>query len=317
MELAAAHAALDQHAAEANAARAAAAAMQEHLETQLQEALHAASTAQRLADDSAERRDEADARLSVLQRELLQSRAQSRALQAREAPDAAAARQIAALQNEIEEAHAKNRAAATAAAATAAQLDALQAQLRAANAVASDGAVAQLRRQADEAHALLEQKQAQLERVSADKGAQTMALERQLNSVRCWGETERRLARLEALTCAGTQAREQLDAAQRQTRAYEARESATRSANDDIVPLDSLGDLYSRFASNRRFAGAVKTVSGALDSSAATLVTLLRRRPVARLGFFLYLGSLHLFIWLLIGALQRKALRQDDTQHAP
>lgn len=87
----------------------------------------------------------------------------------------------------------------------------------------------------------------------------------------------------------------------------------TRSINDDIVPMDSLGELYTRFASNRRFGGVVKAISGAFDSSAATLVTLLRRRPVARLMLLLYLLCIHGFVYVLIGNMQRLALRQDDT----
>ena len=106
--------------------------------------------------------------------------------------------------------------------------------------------------------------------------------------------------------------REQLEVATRQSRAFEARDTVTRSINDDIVPMDSLGEVYSRFASNQRFGGAVKAVSNALDSSAATLVTLLRRRPFARFVLLLYLLCIHLFIYVLIGTMQRMALHQED-----
>lgn len=87
----------------------------------------------------------------------------------------------------------------------------------------------------------------------------------------------------------------------------------TRSINDDIVPMDSLGELYSRFASNQRFGGAVQAISGALDSSAATLVTLLRRRPVARFVLLLYLLCIHLFVYVLIGNMQRMALHEENV----
>lgn len=56
----------------------------------------------------------------------------------------------------------------------------------------------------------------------------------------------------------------------------------------------------------------MQAVSGVVDSSAGTLVGLLRSHPPARLLLLLYLLGIHLFIYLLIGRLQRQVLHQVE-----
>lgn len=50
-----------------------------------------------------------------------------------------------------------------------------------------------------------------------------------------------------------------------------------------------------------------------MDSSANTLVSLLRSHPPARLLLLVYLTGIHLFIYLLIARMQRTALHQEPA----
>ena len=126
-----------------------------------------------------------ESELSILRTRFSEARARVKELEASTPPDTDATHaQVAAIQNELEASLAKNAALSTAAAASSERILSLQAQLRAANAAASEYNVLQLRRQVDEANELLVHKQAQLERASGEKAAQAMSLERQLNEVR-------------------------------------------------------------------------------------------------------------------------------------
>ena len=48
-----------------------------------------------------------------------------------------------------------------------------------------------------------------------------------------------------------------------------------------------------------------------LDATASTAVRILKQHPLGRLGAFLYIIFIHLFLWVVIQRLQHKALSSD------
>jgi len=48
-----------------------------------------------------------------------------------------------------------------------------------------------------------------------------------------------------------------------------------------------------------------------LDTTASTVVRILKQYPLGRLGAFAYAIFIHLFIWVLINRLQHRALSTD------
>lgn len=85
-----------------------------------------------------------------------------------------------------------------------------------------------------------------------------MAPDRAVRSVCCsCGERGRAAALGRAIDGAGMQVEEKLAAAQRQAAAESGARGHSLMMADEVVPLASLGGYY-RFASSRRFGGAVK-----------------------------------------------------------
>ena len=75
-----------------------------------------------------------------------------------------------------------------------------------------------------------------------------------------------------------------------------------------IVPMDSLGDAYTRLANAPGHLGhAVKAGANFLDSTASQTVRILRHYPLARLAVFVYFIGMHFFIYLLLHRLQKRA----------
>lgn len=72
----------------------------------------------------------------------------------------------------------------------------------------------------------------------------------------------------------------------------------------DIVPFESIGPAYERLAKNQNFGAAVRGGARLLDVSASTLGKILRQKPLFRIGIFLYIVFVHMFLWLLISRLQ-------------
>ena len=48
-----------------------------------------------------------------------------------------------------------------------------------------------------------------------------------------------------------------------------------------------------------------------LDATASTAVRILKQHPLGRLGAFVYIIFIHLFLWIVIQRLQHKALSSD------
>jgi hypothetical protein len=100
-----------------------------------------------------------------------------------------------------------------------------------------------------------------------------------------------------------------------------------RCGADDIVGNKGLGNFLSRHSEGNsllwfdRLLGFVclKVKVGAkfLDATASTVATVLRQYPLWRLAVFAYVVFVHIFIYLLINRLQRRALNVelDAAEH--
>lgn len=141
---------------------------------------------------------------------------------------------------------------------------------------------AELRKRLQEATDALYAKQAQLERAAADRAATQLQLERQMSAV-------------------------SVDTLKRRTAAVDRMLSGAEDGYG-IVPMDSLGDAYTRLANAPGHLGhAVKAGANFLDSTASQAVRILRHYPLGRLAAFCYIIGMHFFIYLLLHRLQRHA----------
>ncbi|KAK3280443.1 hypothetical protein CYMTET_11718 [Cymbomonas tetramitiformis] len=129
---------------------------------------------------------------------------------------------------------------------------------------------------------LLYQKQAQLERLTAEKSVQHLKLERELSSVN---------HKLQEASTARNRA------------------AAISAINgeDDVVPINTLGPAYERLANNKNLGGAIRHGAQFLDIAASALGSALRKQPIFRIMVFVYILSVHLFLSFLIQRLQRQA----------
>ena len=132
---------------------------------------------------------------------------------------------------------------------------------------------------------LLYEKQTQLEDLAADRKAQQMAWERQLAEAR--SEVEQSHAR---------------------------RRVQTGGDIEDVVPMDSMGPVYNRLASNRRVGRYISRGARMVDASASTVSVLLLKHPLFRLVVFCYLVSLHGFVYLLLSRFQRSAISSASAR---
>lgn len=141
-----------------------------------------------------------------------------------------------------------------------------------------------MRRRLQEATEALYQKQSQLERAAADKAAMQLQLER--HAVVIQAEHARR-------------------------RSVSSLERGVLNSMDDgygVVPMDALGDTYTRLANAPgHLGGAVKAGARLLDGSAVHAVRLLKQYPLGRLVVFWYIVVMHLFIYMLLHRLQHRA----------
>lgn len=216
-------------------------------------------------------------------------------LQARAERDALA-QQLSEVQAALADALQAQRAALAQATASAAEAAAARDAAAATTSAHSASGAAQLEAQLAELQELLLQRQQQLERLAADKQASQLVLERQIASLRA------ELGRAHADAAAATAA-----AASNMHMSRGAGSGASFSSHD-IIPMDALGEPYARLARHRKLGGAVTAAAGFLDRTAATASTLLRQRPLARLGLFAYLLLLHAYVYMLIARMQRQAL---------
>ena len=78
--------------------------------------------------------------------------------------------------------------------------------------------------------------------------------------------------------------------------------------------MDSLGAPYQRLAQSNKVVGkAVKAAANFLDSASGSASFFLRQYPLVRIATFLYLVLIHLWVYTLLGRLQRSALGADSV----
>ena len=293
------------------AARRASAQREQELDASVAEAAASLAGMQRALEERSARAAVAEERCHELEVEveglgqrLATAEARAGAMEAAAAAAAAAAASrsgdasspVAVLQQRVEElemalGEARDQVTAAQTAAAAANDDV--ARLRSDNEVlkrqlsdvrSSDGA--ELRRRLQEATDALYTKQAQLERVTADRAAVQLQLERQMSSLSA-DSLKRRTAAVDRLMGGGGIGGED---------------------GGGFVPMDSLGDAYTRLANAPgRLGQAVTTGARFLDSTASQVVRVLRHYPLGRLAVFCYIIGMHLFIYMLLHRLQRRA----------
>lgn len=83
--------------------------------------------------------------------------------------------------------------------------------------------------------------------------------------------------------------------------------------------MDALGEPYQRLARHRKLGSAVQATANFLDTTAASATQLLRQQPLVRLGVFLYLILIHVYVYFLLARMQRQAVlllaAQDKAAH--
>lgn len=134
-------------------------------------------------------------------------------------------------------------------------------------------------------------KQSQLERLSGDRAAQQLRLERELQLARDDA------TRLRNATTGSSQVAVTLGGG-----------GGYSGARSDMIPMDALGEPYRRLTQHRRVGRAFTVAANFLDSTAATASNVLRQYPLGRLAVFGYLLLIHLWMYLLIARMQRQAL---------
>eukprot|EP01024_Parvocaulis_polyphysoides_P037530 TRINITY_DN3346_c0_g1_i1.p1 TRINITY_DN3346_c0_g1~~TRINITY_DN3346_c0_g1_i1.p1 ORF type:complete len:445 (-),score=79.69 TRINITY_DN3346_c0_g1_i1:232-1566(-) len=132
---------------------------------------------------------------------------------------------------------------------------------------------------------LLWQKQKQLEQLAADKAALQFELEREVNN-----------------------ARQEVDQLRKRNK------SQQQYQYEQIVPMEALGEAYMKLANNERVGRAVRAGAHVMDISAQNIVNLIKKHPLGRLLLLLYLVFIHLFIYILIGYMQRSAIQAEEVQ---
>ena len=190
---------------------------------------------------------------------------------------------VAGLQGEVAALQADLDGAKTRQSDTLSQVVALQTELAdARRELAKQGPAAENERKVQELTELLYQKQTQLENLAADKAAALMTLERQLADARAESERSKTRQRIRA-----------------------------GGDIEEVVPMDSIGPVYSKLASHKKVGKYISSGARFLDVGASTLSALLKQKPLFRLVVFVYVLGVHAFIWLLLQKLQAKALRME------
>ncbi len=205
-------------------------------------------------------------------------------------------RQADASASELAASRAETATALAEAKALRAQLEQLHDSYAAASAARSPGFRAQLERQLAEAGEMLMAKQQQLERLAGEKAAQQLLLERQVATL------QQELYRAQA----AAQAAAASSSGRGGLPSYSS--GGHSGSSHDIIPMDALGEPYRRLARHNRVGGAVQATADFLDRSAAAAAHLIRQYPLARLGLFVYLVLIHLYVYWLIARMQHAAL---------
>ncbi|KAK9825360.1 hypothetical protein WJX81_003665 [Elliptochloris bilobata] len=300
-EVAAAEARAEEERAVAANARRTAARRETELEAGLAESAQALTGMQRTLDEKSRRLAAAEARAEQAAAAAAAAEAAAAELRAQQAHGgnggveaggngaseagalAAAEAKLARLRIELRDAGAQRVAAEEEGRAARVEAERLRRQL------AEAANTSDLDRQFKEVTELLYLKQTQLERMSAEKAAQQMALEREL-----------------------LVAREEAARVQRRSRSERAA-AAYGVETEGVVPMEAMGEAYSRLANSRSVGGAVRAAARGLDVTASTFVRVLRQYPLGRLAVFCYVVFVHLFLYVLISRLQHRALTDLGT----
>ncbi|GIL70478.1 hypothetical protein Vretimale_3625 [Volvox reticuliferus] len=212
---------------------------------------------------------------------------------------AAAAAELDVLRSELEQHQRAAQLAKQAAEVSQAQAAALAQELEALRQSAEQRKDAiQLEAQLQEVSDMLYLKQTQMERLAAEKAAQQLKTERELESVR------QELAKLSR------------HAVQQGSRGP-TDVFGSGSSPHDVIPMDALGEPYQRLVRHNRVGRAVKAAANFLDSTASTTSFVLRQYPLARLAVFMYAVLIHLYVYFLIARMQRLATHYEAAAVAP
>ncbi|EFJ50911.1 hypothetical protein VOLCADRAFT_88320 [Volvox carteri f. nagariensis] len=161
---------------------------------------------------------------------------------------------------------------------------------------------AQLEAQLREVSDMLYLKQTQMERLAAEKAAQQLKTERELESVR------QELAKL---------SRQAVQQGGIGRGLGHGGGGVDGSSPHDVIPMDALGEPYQRLVRHNRVGRAVKAAANFLDSTASTTSFVLRQYPLARVAVFLYAVLIHLYVYFLIARMQRMATHYEAAAVAP
>ncbi|KAG2445585.1 hypothetical protein HXX76_000197 [Chlamydomonas incerta] len=212
---------------------------------------------------------------------------------------AAAAAEMEVLRGELSHHKRAAELAKQAAEAGQAQVAAMTAELEALrHSIEQRKDTAQLEAQLREMSDMLYLKQTQLERLAAEKAAQQLKTERELESVR------QELAKLTRAT---------LGQGGGGGGGLPTSSLASAGTGHDVIPMDALGEPYQRLARNNKVGKAVKAAANFLDSTASTTSYVLRQYPLVRLGVFAYVVLIHLYVYLLIARMQRMATHWEAS----
>jgi chromosome segregation ATPase len=269
---------------------------------------------QRQIEDKSARLSAAEERVAGLEAELDESGRQLQAAQSQlqRAKEAAAAASSDAMTARIEaaeaavvEAKAAEQKAQVEAQTAAAEVTRLTQQVtelnqRLATTAASDSG--DLHRRIRELSDMLMLKQSQLERLAADSAAQRLSLERQVQSAKT--EAQKALRRRPSFLASSSSSATD--------RAMMMMMGEERGGGDMMVSMETL-PAYNRLAGDKRVGGAVKAGAKLLDATTNQAVYMLVRYPIWRLGLFLYIIGMHLFVYFLLHRLQHKAFLAHEA----
>uniref|UniRef100_A0A7S0WHB5 ABC transporter domain-containing protein n=1 Tax=Chlamydomonas leiostraca TaxID=1034604 RepID=A0A7S0WHB5_9CHLO len=167
--------------------------------------------------------------------------------------------------------------------------------------------VAALEVQLREASDMLFAKQAQIERLGADRAALQMRLEREVAAAREEAARSRQQAGASRGAGAGGATLVDVDMMM----------GGGGYGRDHVVPMDAaLGEPYARLAARQdRVGKAVKAAAQLVDRTASTAAFVLRQYPLARLAVLGYLVLIHGYLYVMTATMQHAAVVAEEAPH--
>jgi len=270
---------------------------EQDLEAHVAENTTALATMQHSLDERSERvasLEEANASLehdySQLVKELSDKQAQQQQLSARAQKSESLAR---ALKQAVQEMEKKVDAAQGESKSAREKILELESELKSAqneeanDAKGADSGGKNVQQKLNEMTDLLYLKQAQLEKLASDKAAVQMSLEKEV------GVLKQELQQVKTINTMSS----------RRSPVYDI---------EEVVPIETI-PMYDRLAKNRRVGNYIRRGAQALDFSTSTVVGLLKQQPVVRIGLFVYILSIHFFLYFMLARLQSKSIRMEEV----